>query len=111
MWKLQISLILQAAEVWDVVEGTSIQPPANADPQDILAWLKKDVEARAIMVPTLSKTQTNHVFRCDNSKQMYDRLKDIHADSSTLNKQHTLAKFFNYQISAEQSIVTAYTEI
>jgi hypothetical protein len=39
------------------------------------------------------------------------KLTAIHSDASSLNKQHTLSKFFNYKIKNEDSVVEAYNEI
>ena len=99
---------MKAAEVWDVVSGTTPRPAAAADQP---AWDKKDVEAQAILVPTLDKHQTNHVYSCATSKEMFDRLKDVNSDSSSLNKQHTLTSFLNYKIGSDQPIIRCYLDI
>ena len=70
--RLQVSLVLKAADVWDVVDGSAARPttPANQP-----AWITKDTQAQAIMVPTLTKSQTNDVYKCNSAKEMYDRLR------------------------------------
>src|SRR5687767_3671079 len=83
-WKMQITLALQASDLWDIVDGTK-PCPAGGDP----AWTKLDVQARAILASTLDDAQSNHVDNCTTAKDMYDRLKDIHCDTSLLNRQHT----------------------
>ena len=107
-WKLQMTIVLKAAELWDIVSGTTPCPAVAADKP---AWEKKDVEAQAILVPTLGKTQTNHVYNCTTSKEIFDRLKDVNSDSSSLNKQHTLTSFLNYKIAKSQSVISAYMEV
>jgi hypothetical protein len=107
-WKLQMTLVLKAAELWDVVSGAT---PCPALATDKPAWEKKDVEAQAIMVPTLGIAQTNHVYNCTTSKEMFDRLKDVNSDSSSLNKQHTLSSFLNYKVTQGQSVIAAYMEV
>lgn len=108
-WKLQVSLVLRAAEVFDVVDGTTPKPAAAGD--DLKKWEKKDIEAQAIIVPLLDKKQTGHIYNCTTAHEMWEKLKAINSDSSTLNKQHTLSKFYNYKINGNQSAVEAFVEI
>src|SRR5882757_2870022 len=105
-WRLQISLILRAADLWDVVSGLTPRPEI-----DFAAWDKKDVQAMAVIVPTLDAGNTNHIFNCKTSKELFDKLKSIHSDASTLNKQQTLAKFLNYKFKEGESLVACYTDL
>jgi hypothetical protein len=107
-WKLQISLVLRASEVWTVVDGSEVRPAA-ADAA--LAWDLKDIKAQAVMVPLLDKKNTNHIYNYNTSREMWLKLESIHSDGSNLNKQHTLSRFFNYRISSDQSVVDAFSEV
>lgn len=107
-WKFQIEIVLRAAGLWEIVNGDTPRPTADAEQA---AWDEKDVWAQSIIVPNVGKNQTYHIFNCRTSQEIYARLKDPNSDASTLNKQHTLSKFFNYKISPEQSILQAYREI
>ena len=109
-WKLQITVVLKAAEVWDVVSGETPRPPATEAAQRA-AWDKKDIEAQAILIPTLDKLQTVHIYELTTAKSIFDRLKEVNADSSTLNKQHTLASFLNFKVDLDQPPVKAYLEM
>ena len=108
-WKLQVTLSLQAKKLWPVVSGESVRPVEAGDEQ--IAWDEKDLEARALLVPTLEQSQTYHIYNCQTSKEMFDKLKSIHSDSSTLNKQRTLASFLNFQLKEDQTLVQAYAEV
>jgi hypothetical protein len=108
-WKLQISLILEASDLWDVVTGDEAIP--GSDDAKIKKWKKKDVQARSIIVPTLDAAQTSHIYSCKTSKEMFDKLAAANSDSSSLNKQHTTTKFLNYQMKRDQSPVQAMMEI
>ncbi|OXA48994.1 Copia protein [Folsomia candida] len=107
-WRLQITLLLKSHDLWEVVNGTTQRP---ADEAQQPAWDKKDIQAQSIIVPTLSATQTNHIYDCATSKAMFDKLKSINSDSSSLNKQHTMARFFNYKIGKSQSLIEAFAEV
>ncbi|CAG7729641.1 unnamed protein product, partial [Allacma fusca] len=107
-WKLDVQLALEAAELWEVADGSETLP---ADDTKKKAWKLKDVQARAIIVPSLVKTQKNHIYSCKTAKEMLDRLRDLHSDSSILNLQHTMTKFLDYQIEKDVSPVKAMLEL
>jgi hypothetical protein len=99
-WRLQITLILKAGKFWDVVSAT-----------DTAVWDQTDIEAQALIVPTLTAAQTNHIYACKTSHEIFEKLKSIHSDASSLNKQHTLTSFFNFKVKPDQSLTAAFTEI
>ncbi|CAG7818823.1 unnamed protein product [Allacma fusca] len=107
-WKLDVQLALEASELWEVADGSETLP---ADDTKKKAWKLKDVQARAIIVPSLDKTQKNHIYSCKTAKEMLDKLRDLHSDSSILNLQHTMTKFLNYQIGKDVSPVKAMLEL
>lgn len=107
-WKMQITLSLKAAKLWAYVSGTTARPTVVADQA---AWDDKDIEAQALIASTLDEVQTHHVYNCNTSREMYDKLKDIHSDSSEMNKQQTMTTFLTYQVKPEQSLVSAFHEI
>jgi hypothetical protein len=91
-WKLQVSLVLKALGVWGQVDGSVSKPRATSDnAAAITAWEEKDITAQAIIVPLLDKRQMSHVYDCESSQALWDKLKKINSDSSVLNKQHTLS--------------------
>jgi hypothetical protein len=109
-WKLQVTLVLKASEVWEVTSGAELRPAADKATER-KAWDFKDVSAQAIMVPLLDKKQCSHIYNCSTAKELWDKLAAIHSDASSLNKQNTLSKFFNFKTKNEDSVVEAFTEI
>jgi len=109
-WKLQVSLVLKASEVWTVVDGTAPRPD-DTKAVEQKAWDLKDIQAQALIVPLLDKKETNHIYNCGSSHDIWKKLESIHSDVSSLNKQHTLAKFFNFKIGNNKPIIEAYSEI
>jgi len=65
-WRLQVTLMLQSLELWDVVSGTSIRHDTDQVLQ--AAWDKLDVEALAAIIPTLSMHQVTHIYACTTAK-------------------------------------------
>jgi len=89
-WKLQISLVLNASKLGDVVSGTDTKPADATKVAEIQAWVKKDVEAQALIVQTLDAKQTSHIFSLATSKEIFDKLHAVNSDSSNLNMQHII---------------------
>jgi len=107
-WKLQITLVLKAADVWGVTDGTV---PCPTDPTQVAAWTKLDIKAQALMVPSLNERQTSHIYGLATAHDIWTKLTQINSDSSQHNKQHTLSRFFNYQVAPGTSILDAYADI
>ena len=109
LWKFQLTLVLKAQKLWDVVSGIAARPAADADKQ--AAWDLQDVEAQSIIASAVNSVQMNHIYDCQSAKAMFDKLVLANSDSSSLNKQHTLMKFMNYSIEKNESPVAAMVEI
>lgn len=109
-WKLQVTLLFKATEVWDIVSGATPRPDLTKV-NECKAWDQRDIEAQAIIVPLIDEKQTSHIEECTTSSEIWEKLKNINSDSSVLNKQHTLTKFYNYKTTTSQSAVDAYTEV
>ncbi|CAG7829923.1 unnamed protein product, partial [Allacma fusca] len=107
-WKLDVQLAIEASELWEVADGSETLP---ADDTKKKAWELKDAQARAIIVPSLDQTQKNHIYSCKTAKEMLDKLRNLHTDSSILNLQHTMTKFLNHQIGKDVSPVKAMLEL
>ncbi|ODM88300.1 Retrovirus-related Pol polyprotein from transposon TNT 1-94 [Orchesella cincta] len=108
-WKLQITLVMKTAGVWDVANGTSLKPATGDDA--IKAWEALDVEAQNYIVQTLGARQITHIYHLNSSNTMMKKLESVNADHSMLNKQHTLSRFFAYKIKASDDVLEAYRDI
>ena len=108
-WKMQVSISLKASKIWEYVSGAKVRPDSTGAEQT--TWNEMDLEAQALLVSTLDEIQTNHVSNCTTAKEIFDRLKDIHSDASTLNQKYTLNAFYSFQVKPDQTLVLAYNEI
>ena len=54
-WNFQITVILKHAALWDVVSGATIRPE---DAAPAASWDKKNLQAMALIVPTLNEVNT-----------------------------------------------------
>lgn len=70
-WKFQIELGLEAAEVMEVVNGTSVEP---TEATALTAWKRKDARAKRIIGQTVASNIVKHIQSCVTAKAMWDKL-------------------------------------
>ncbi|OXA44556.1 Copia protein [Folsomia candida] len=113
-WKLEVSTALQSVELWDHCDGSKKRPvPTASDPKvdEIKKWDKEDAMARSCIIPLLDDRQINHVSNLSTAQEIWQKLKKVHDDTSALNKDQTLTRFFSYKINDDQSPVEGLEEI
>jgi transposase InsO family protein len=54
-WKIQLQAILEMQDLWEIVEGTDVQPDSSAPASERADWAKRDRAARAQIVLTLKQ--------------------------------------------------------
>lgn len=108
-WKMQVTVVMKSYSLWDIVTGAETRP--ISDVTDQAKWDKSDNDAQAVLLLSISSGQMDHVHHCTTSKQIFDKLSEIHSDTSELNKQQTLTRFYSYKTGPNQSPIQAYTEI
>jgi hypothetical protein len=62
-WKLRVSLVLKATEIWEAVDGTSIKPVLktdNSNTTQVSTLVQKDAKAQAVVVNLVTKRQLSH---------------------------------------------------
>lgn len=69
-WKFQITAVLTANEIYDVVDGSRTMPEDRLGPNENLAkeWVKDNAKATAIIASSMEYTQMETVFVCKTAK-------------------------------------------
>lgn len=75
-WKFQITAVLMANEIFDVVDGTRQRPPNVEGPNAGLmkSWVKDNAKATAIISSAMEDDQVMSVLVCRSAKEMWDKL-------------------------------------
>lgn len=86
-WKFQITTVLTASEIFDVVDGTRTKPP---DAEEVNAgrmktWIKDNAKATAIIASAMEDEQVMSVLVCGTAKEMWDKLATMHEQKSAAN--------------------------
>ncbi|XP_071577537.1 uncharacterized protein [Temnothorax nylanderi] len=75
-WKFQVTAVLVASEIFDVVDGTRARPENeegnNAGRMKI--WIKDNARATAIIASAIKADQVTSVIVCSSAKEMWDKL-------------------------------------
>jgi len=105
-WKRQVLIVLEAAELLEVVDR-SLQCPDSTEVASRKAWKKKDLEAQALILSSCDDTNMDTIADSVSSKAMWDKLFNIHFDTSALNQAETMTEFYTYEIKEDQSLIAA----
>ena len=78
-WKARISLILEENELWDIVHGTAANPVVvPTDATDKVAFRKKDVRARRVILDVVKDHVIPHISAKDHAFQMWTTLTNLY---------------------------------
>lgn len=67
-WKYEITDILKAKELWEIVTGEEAKP---TDADLLKKWNKKNSQAKSTITQTLDDVTFNHVCDCDSAKGIW----------------------------------------
>lgn len=116
VYKFQVRVLLKAADVWEIVNGTSKQPVAvegtvsgtaqNDFDAKVSAWNKSDSKAQRIIVTSLGEDPIIHVMNCETARDMWVILEGIYEQKSQLSIQMLLESYYGFSRSEEDDIAT-----
>lgn len=107
-WKFQVKIILQALDIYGVVDGSMVKPENGADQS---SWLQKDAKAQSILVTRLSNKVMLQVMTCDSAKAIWDKLHVIYEQTSETSLHLLQQKFFGMQYNTGEDIATFLARI
>lgn len=115
-WKFEIRVLLNAAEVMNVVSGKLKKPVRGTDSQAdheaaLLKWHKSDNKAQRIIVTALGKATKVHVMNCVTSHSMWTRLESVFEKKSKSTIHFTTQKFFNFVKDPADDIATYISKL
>lgn len=106
-WKFQVTAVLMANEIFDVVDGTREKPVNMESAYAGLTkvWIKDNAKATAIIASAMEDEQVNNVLVCDTAKAMWDKLTTIHEQKSASNVGALTQRFYAYKMSLTDKVV------
>lgn len=95
IWKFQIIITFKASDLLKVINGESLLENQSND-QDKANWLKLDAKAQKIIITTIDRKFMMHIIDCENSKQMFDKIKNIFEKSTSDQLCNMLQQFYTF---------------
>lgn len=79
-WKLQITAVLMANEIYKVVDRSRMKPADQEGYNAALtqAWVRDNAKATVIIAPAMKYKQLQSVLVCTTAKAMWDKLSTMH---------------------------------
>lgn len=110
LWKFQMEIIFRAEKILDVVDGSTIRPEAT-EVDRRKAWDEKNSRGMLIISTGLEYSQLQVVVACETAAQMWNRLKSVHEQRSSVNKVTLKQQFFSYKMKPNESIAQHISKI
>lgn len=90
-WKLQIRVILNASDVWSVVNGDATRPVAvpstdatavQEHQKSMTDWIKADSIGQKVIGTSVGPQALLHIINCESAAEMWTKLKSIYEQKS-----------------------------
>ncbi|XP_073996174.1 uncharacterized protein [Rhodnius prolixus] len=103
-WKFKITILLKANGLYGIVSGEEASPPQ--DHKDYNLFVQRDAKAQKLIILSIDKIPLTHVMTCNNSKEMFKKLKEMYERDSTQQKFDLMQEFFNFKFNNSVDIST-----
>lgn len=118
-WKFQMTNILEAEGVLDIVMGVELKPALplitaseyGVALEDQIKWKKQDARARAIISCSLDDINDGYIRGCKNSHEIWQVIIGIHEKKTVASKSKACQDFFSYVWHENVSSATALSEM
>ncbi|KAB0794531.1 hypothetical protein PPYR_11370 [Photinus pyralis] len=112
-WKFQMLQVLEASELFDVVDGTD-SPPSNRDENyrtAIVAWKKNDAKARRAISTACKKQPLLQIMNCDTANSMWTTLKSTYEQTLKSNVLFLQQKYYSFTKEPGDDIATCISKL
>lgn len=107
-WKGQVKNVLEADDLYTIVDGSEPMPAGGADQN---AWKKRDAKARAIISSSLDDLHDSFVRGCATSKDMMDKLVAMYETTSAGRKYTAWQELFDTKWDEDMPAATFLAKI
>ena len=101
-WKFKMQMVLVAKDLWDIVDGTEVQPKEEPKATE---WRKRDRRALADICLSLKDNQLPLVRSASSSQEAWRKLCETYETKNLANKLFLRRKFFTMQKAEEDSML------
>lgn len=107
VWKFQITALLIANGIYDVVTGDRVRSPNDVTNEaNHKKWIKDDARAKVIISTSMIDSELECLLTCTSAKGMWDILINaIHEQKSATNKLILTQRFHEYRMKSTDSVI------
>ena len=95
MWKTRMELILERANLKELVDGSMSIPKID---NELKQWKSRDLDARMEIIMHLSDEQVDHVRDLETAQQMWEYLRKLHQPSDGTTKIFSYRTLMNLEM-------------
>ncbi|MCO5586676.1 hypothetical protein L7F22_040618 [Adiantum nelumboides] len=99
-WATRVTLLLKRASLWQIVDGTLVQPGHNSP--DLADWTTKDLQAQAELMLHLGERQVQMVRRCNSSAEIWAFLRRTYHHEDLITRVTALKKLLGASLAEQQ---------
>lgn len=115
-WKFQMRVIMNAADIFDVVTGKSKKPVLTKSSSeteddarkrygvDYSVWKRADNKAQKYIVTSVDEQPLLYIMNCETAKEMWDKLLSIYEQKSATSISLLQEKFYSYVMDPVDSM-------
>ena len=101
MWKTRMELILERADLKELVDGSMSIPNSE---NGLKQWKSKDLDARMEIIMHLSDEQVDHVRDLETAQQMWEYLRKLHQPSDGTTKIFSYRTLMNLEMQEGEQL-------
>lgn len=110
MWNFQMTVYFKASGLYAIVTDCE-KFEVLTEEKDKKSWIQRDAKAQKIIISTVDKKVLVHMFNCQTSAEMYQKLKTIFKKDNEDQKCRLLQEFFSSQFEKGSDIATHVSKL
>lgn len=110
-WKLEITQLLIAHGLEDLIDGTREKPPGERTSQAVKSWTKDNAKAMSIISMSMERKQLQSLITCTTAREMWQSLTRTYEQKSASSKLLLLQRYHEHRMNSSDSVVQHVTNV
>lgn len=114
-WKFQVRVLLNAADLFEVVTGDDPVPIVDdTKPESKKAlkeWQTKDRKAQKLIVTTIGQQPMIHIINCSTAKEMWTKLLSVYEQRTSASVNLLQQRFYSFAMNPNDDIATHISKL
>lgn len=106
MWKFSLNFLLEAQELCEFVDGTTVEPDKTTKIADWKKWKKNSSRTAVLLLSSVEQSLHVNLINCETPKEIWDKIHSLYGDTSQDAKQTAWQQFYEYKIKEGVQVST-----